>query len=153
MSSTARADIVVFSKDKRPILVVDVKDTRAYTTRESAAGVRRSLITHGLLPDTPFFVFATRSQLFLWPQNVDPRDPPGFTAAIDSILDDYASHRPNRPKTSRGGALEIVIFSWLSDLASGIRSPSPGSPADHMLLESGVYEQIQGGTVDFEVQL
>lgn len=153
MSSTAQADIVVFSRDKRPILIVEVKDTGAYTTPESAAGVRRSLMAHSLLPDAPFFMLVTAFDLFLWPKNLAPRDPPGFTASSLSILNHYASHRSNRVKPGRGGALDIVIFSWLSDLASGIRSPSADSPADHMLIESGVYQQIQGGTADYEVQL
>jgi hypothetical protein len=45
------------------------------------------------------------------------------------------------------------MFSWLSDLASGARALAPGSEVDRMLLESGLYEQIQGGTADFEVKL
>lgn len=153
MSSTAQADIVVFSRDKRPILVVELKDTGAYTTPESAAGVRRSLMAHGLLPDAPFFMLVTPIKQFLWPKIAAPHDLPGFTAPSTSILDHYAAPRPSRPKQGRGGALEIVIFSWLSDLASGIRSPSRDSPADQMLVESGVYQQIRGGTADFEVQL
>jgi hypothetical protein len=151
--TTSTADIAVFSKDKRPVLTVEVKDTSAYTTPESAAGVRRNLIMHGLLPKASFFMLATPVQLHLWPVSAGPEARPAFTAAARSVLDHYASHRPDGSTRRGGGALEIVIFSWLSNIVSGIRSPSADSDADRMLLESGVYKQIQGGTADFEVQL
>lgn len=151
--STAPADIAVFSKDRRPILVVEVKDSTAYIVPQAAADLRRNLLAHGLLADVPFFMLATAVQVFLWPKDVAPDDRPQFSAATKSVLDAYGSKRPMPEKSRRGGALEIVTFSWLSDLASEVRAPSADSDADRMILESGLYDQIKGGAADFDVRL
>jgi hypothetical protein len=151
--STAPADIVVFSKNRRPILVVEVKGSNMYSTAQSAAELRRNLMGHDLLPDAPFFMIATPIQIFLWHGDAPPGAYPNYSATAKPILDSYGSRHANHQKPVRGGALEIVLFSWLSDLASGARALSPDSEVDRMLLESGLYEQIQGGTADFEVKL
>jgi hypothetical protein len=151
--STAPADIAVFSKDRRPILIVEVRDGSMYATAQSAAGLRRSLMGHNLLPDVPFFMLATPIRIFLWRSNAQPGAYPSYSATAKPILDSYGSRHANREKSVHGGALEIVLFSWLSDLATGARGLSADSEADRMLLESGLYEEIQGGTADFEVKL
>lgn len=151
--STAPADIAVFSKDRRPVLVVEVKGSGMYPTARSAAELRRSLMAHDLLPDVPFFMLATPIHIFLWRGDAAPSADPNYSAGAKPILDSYGSRHPNRDTPFRGGALEIVMFSWLSDLASGARALSPDSDVDRMLLESGLYEQIQGGAADFEVKL
>jgi hypothetical protein len=151
--STAPADIAVFSKDRRPVLVVEVKDSGMYSTVDSAVGLRRSLMAHHLLPNVPFFMLATPIQIFLWHGDAEPGAYPNYSAAAKSVLDAYASRHANRDKPVRGGALEIVMFSWLSDTASRARALSADSAVDRMLLESKLYEQIQGGTADFEVKL
>jgi hypothetical protein len=151
--STALADIAVFSRDRRPILVVEVEDSAIYATAELAAELRRGLMAHHLLPDVPFFMLATPIQLFLWNGDAHPGAYPKYSAIAQPVLEAYGSRRTNREKPVRGGALEIVVFSWLSDLASGARPLSPDSEVDQMLLGSGLYEQIKGGIADFEVQL
>jgi hypothetical protein len=45
------------------------------------------------------------------------------------------------------------VTGGLSDVASGAPALSPDSEVDRMLVESGLYEQIQGGMADFDVQL
>src|SRR5882757_7747345 len=151
--SPAPADIAVFSKNRRPVLVVEVRDNTMYSTAESAAGLRRSLMSHQLVPDVPFLMLATPIQIFLWRGDAHPDAHPNYSAVAKPVLDSYGSRHRNREKPGRGGALEIVIFSWLSDLASGARALLPDSEVDRMLLNSGLYEQIQGGTADFEVKL
>jgi hypothetical protein len=151
--SPAPADVAVFSKDRRPVLVVEVKGSGMYPTAQSAAGLRQSLMAHDLLPDVPFFMLATPIQIFLWHGDAPPGAYPNYSAAAKPVLDSYGSRHANREKPVRGGALEIVMFSWLSDVASGARGLSPDSEVDRMLLESGLYEQIQGGAADFEVKL
>lgn len=151
--STAPADIAVFSKDRRPIQVVEVRDGQMYSTVESAAGLRRSLMAHDLLPTVPFFMLATPLQIYLWVGDATPGANPNYSAGAAPVLDSYGSKHANREKPRRGGALEIVIFSWLSDVASGARALSTDSAVDRMLLESGLHEQIQGGSAEFEVML
>jgi len=151
--STAPADIAVFSKHRRPVLIVEVKDSGMYSTAESATALRRSLMAHNLLPDVPFVMLGTPIQIFLWRGDAHPSAYPNYSAAAKPILDSYGARHANRERSVRGGALDIVLFSWLSDLASGVRALSPDSEVERMLLESGLYEQIHGGTADFEVTL
>lgn len=149
----APADIVVFSKEKRPVLVVEVKDTSRYSTIQDASSLRRNLMAHELLSGGDFFMLATPIQMFLWSNDALPEAAPNFTATAKAILDAYGSRRPARDKGNRGGALDIVYFSWLSDLVSGVRKPTRDSESDRLLLDSGLYEQIRGGSAEFEVTL
>jgi len=151
--SAAPADIAVFSKDRRPVLAVDVRDSGMYPTAESAAELRRSLISHDLLPEVPFFMLATPVRIFLWLRGARPDDKPQYSAAANRVLDSYGSTHRNREPPVRGGALEIVVFSWLSDVARGALSLSPDSEVDRLLLDSGLFEQMKDGTADFDVQL
>lgn len=151
--SSVPVDLAVFSKDRRPILVVDVRAGAGYSTAQLAAGLRRSLLAHGLLPSSPFFMIATPIQLFLWREGAEASAWPEFSASARSVLDAYGSRHADTKRAARGGAFEIVLFSWLSDIASGLRPLSPDSEPDRVLLESGLYEQIRDGTVDFEVRL
>jgi hypothetical protein len=151
--SAAKADIAVFSKDRRPVLAVDVRDSGIYATAESAAELRRSLIAHDLLPEAPFFMLATPVRIFLWLCEARPDAQPQYSAPAKHVLDSYGSTRRNRESPARGGALEIVIFFWLSDVARGARSLSADSELDRLLLDSGLFAQMKDGTADFEVQL
>lgn len=151
--STAPVDIAVFSRDRRPILAVEVREGELYSTVESASGLRRSLMAHHLLPDVPFFMLATPIQIFLWLGDPSPDAIPNYSASAEPVMDSYSSKQANRRRPRRGGALEIVMFSWLADVAIGIRPLSTDSALDRMLLDSGLFEQIRGGSVEFEVQL
>lgn len=151
--STAPVDVAVFSKDRRPILVVEVRDGGMYSSAESAAGLRRSLVGHDLLPNVPFFMLATPIRIYLWVGDAPPKANPDYSAEAGPVLNSYGSKHTNPDKPRRGGALEIVMFSWLSDVASGSRPLSTDSAVDRMLLESGLYEQIRGGSAEFEVML
>jgi hypothetical protein len=151
--STAPVDIAVFSKDRRPALIVEVKDGVMYSTAESAVGLRRSLMAHHLLPDAPFFMVATPIRFFLWRGDADPSAHPLYSASAEPVMESYGSRRANREVPHRGGALEIVLFFWLSDLTMGARTLPLGSELDRVLLDSGLYEQIRGGNADFDVEL
>jgi hypothetical protein len=151
--NTSQVDIAVFSKHLRPILIVDVKDGKAYSTAELATGVRSSLMEHHHLPDAPFFMLATRLQIFLWRGDAQPEAYPNYSATTDPIFDGYGMDRPNREEPVYGGGLDIVLYWWLSDLMSGKWPLSADSEMGRMLLESGLYAQIEGGTADFDVTL
>ena len=152
--STAPVDIAVFSRNRRPVLVVEVENNALYSTNEEATDRRRCLMAHDLLPDdVPFYMVATRDRLFLWHGDAEPGAHPKYSATAEPIENLYGSGRANREKPFRGGAFEIAMFAWLSALARGALAVSPDSEMGRMLLESGLYEQIQGGSADFDVQL
>src|ERR1700758_4512088 len=94
--STAPADIAVFSRDRRPILIVEVEDSLNYVTAESAARLRRGLMGQGLLPDVPFFMLATPIQIFLWHSNAASDARPEYSAGAQPVLESYAASRAHR---------------------------------------------------------
>lgn len=149
----APTDIAVFSRDRRPILVIEVEKGVHYATAEMAAQLRRGFIRHGLLPNVPFFMVATPIQMFLWHGDALPDAHPEYSAGTQPILESYAGSRAHREQPFRYGASEIVFFFWIADIASGVRRLSSDSELDRMLLESGLYEQIKGGSADFDVPL
>ncbi|HEU4624181.1 MAG TPA: hypothetical protein VFS52_05420 [Steroidobacteraceae bacterium] len=145
----ARPDIVVYSQDKRRVLVVEVKEGKE-PDPEHTAGLRRTLIAHDLLPHAPFFLLAYRTRLFLWRQETKPGEPPDYSASAAPILDDYASSFLKAGSPLRESGLQLIIFAWLADLASGARVPHPDSEPDRMSVESGLWGDIRLGDVQFE---
>jgi hypothetical protein len=151
--SIAPVDIAVFSKDRRPMLIVDVKNGSVYGTAEAAVGVRSSLIEHGFLPDIPFFMLATTIQIFLWCGDAEPEAYPNYSATTNPIFDSYGMERGSRERSGYDSALDIVFFWWLSDLMRGAWPLSADSEVGRMLLDSGLHTRIQDGTADFDVML
>jgi hypothetical protein len=57
--------------------------------------------------------------------------------------------RERRARLRKGG-LQLLVFWWLSMLANGLRGADPTSEAERMLIDSGVYEELRQGEVQFE---
>lgn len=50
----------------------------------------------------------------------------------------------------RKGGLQLLVFGWLSVLADELRRADPTSDAERVLIDSGVYEELRHGEVQFE---
>ncbi|MEJ0039104.1 MAG: hypothetical protein WDO68_24120 [Gammaproteobacteria bacterium] len=68
MSPSDIHDIVVYSSDRRPALVVEVKAARE-TFPDRASALRRSLLQRDRLLGESFFLLAYSTSLFLWDKN------------------------------------------------------------------------------------
>ncbi len=141
----ATADITVYSRDRRSVLAVEVKGLSA-PTAQGAAGLRRDLLLHQLLPEATFFLLVYSTTMFLWRKETPPAAPPDCSASAEAVFKDY------RAAMSKG-ALQIAVFNWLSTIASGIREVDPASPAEQMLVQSGLYGEIRHGNVQFEADV
>jgi hypothetical protein len=147
---SAEADIVAYSPDQRAVLVVECKAVRDVTP-SSAAHLRRNLLTHSLVADAPYLLIAYPRDLFMWKRDSQWDAPPDFTASLNSVLSEYLGKVAEEYTAVRAESLELALYSWLSDLASTIRKPSPNSDADQMLVRAGVYDQIKRGEVKSQV--
>jgi hypothetical protein len=147
----ARPDIAVYARDKRLVLAVEVKDGKE-PSGQAAAALRRNLISHKLLTNAPYFLLAYRTRLFLWREETAPGQLADCSALTTPVLHDYASSLSKPESTLRGSGLQIVIFAWLADLASGARKPESDSEPEKMLVDSGLYERIHLGDVQFEAE-
>ena len=145
-----RSDIIAYSTDHRPVLVVECKGGKE-TSPGNAARLRRNLLAHELIPDAPYFLLAFSTVFFLWRDKTPADQPPDFSASARSVLREYLGKLAEDAAATRGESLQLALVSWLGDLASAIRQPDPGSEADQMLVKSGLYEKIRSGEVKSEV--
>jgi hypothetical protein len=146
------SDLVVLSADRQPVMIVECKNGRG-TSAQSVALYRRNLLAHDLLPPIPFYLLAFSTMLFLWKGNAEPEDLPQFSAPAALLLHDYVPSVAAQNPVLNADSLELVMHSWLDDLANGIRKPKDSSEADQMLIKSGVLELIRNGTVSSRIAL
>lgn len=142
------ADVVVFSKGKEPVLVVEIDAARG-TTPASAAQFRKTLVENGLVENTPFMLIATRTTMFLWRRDTRLGDEADFAVPIKPVLQRYLKTPHDELRLSE--SIEILVHGWLQDLAIGIRTPDTAVAPDKMLLDSGLYELMHFGYVRFEM--
>jgi hypothetical protein len=146
----APADIVVYAPDRRPVLAVEIKETRHASAKEATA-LRRGLFAHGLLPDSTFYLIVYPTSLFLWRRQTPADGPPDYVASTRPGLEDTdlnVSHEHDGHL--RKGGLQLLIFGWLSVLANDLRAADPTSEPEKILIDSGVYEQLRHGEVQFD---
>ncbi len=143
-------DIVVEAPDHTRVLVVECKRMRE-TSDTQATQFRESLATQERGLRNAFFMLALPAKLFLWKPDVALDAQPDFTAPARAVLGTYLGPWADQPGGPHSESLEIAISSWLSDLQNGIRNPDPRSEADRMIVQSGLLDQIKGGSVRMQV--
>jgi hypothetical protein len=110
-------DIEVYSRDKRLVLVVEVK-SKIGVAPQWAAQFRRNIFGHGVYPNAPFLLMAFPDRFYLW-KNSDSN--PGEmepSHAIDArpILEPYFTRVGVSADRISGKSFELIITSWLSEL-------------------------------------
>lgn len=141
-------DIAVFSKSKDLVLVVQI-DGSAGSSSESAAYFRRAMIEERFVENAPFLLIASKTTIFLWRRDTPLDEEPDFTAPIKPVLQFY--WRSHYVEHYGREVIELLMHTWLGDLAIGIREPDTAFAADEMLLDSGLYKLMQSGYVRFDV--
>lgn len=142
-----RPDIVVYSPDHQPRLVVEVKKTN-YASSEWARRFRRNLLTHSAPLSAPYFLLVSPERLFLWQDGANDVDKePDYEADAEYIWDRYlaGSHRDTDHLSKV--SLEMVVASWLGTLSSLTEEDVESDEGLRWLYESGLSEAIKGGHV------
>jgi hypothetical protein len=150
MSARDIHDIVVYSSDRRPALVVEVKAAKE-TSPERASAIRNNLLQRDPLLSESFFLLAYNTSLFLWDKKASADAKPR-TAAVKDVLRDYGGASADRDEGPSPESLMTMMYFWLDDLAVGIRKPKETSEADQLLVRNGVYECIRHGRVEREAR-
>jgi hypothetical protein len=144
-----RADVVVYSPDKRLQLVVEVKrkPRAAHNLRKWATNVRRNLLAHTGIPTAPYFLLAVLpNRFYLW-RNNDPFHfdlPPDHEINAEKTLKPYFDQLAVSPDSATEYNLEAVVTSWLADLVKSRRS---NDPTLEWLYNSGLFDAIKNGSV------
>ncbi len=115
-------DFIAYGDRGQPVLLVEVKSQRQ-TSDVWAARFRRNLLAHGTLPEAPFFLIATPEWMYFWRQNdsVPREEPPQFTMDATRELKPYFEKFKQTSEKTGGQVLELILFSWLVDLAESVR--------------------------------
>lgn len=142
-------DIVVYSSDRRPALVVEVWATKD-ASLERALAVRKDFLQRDPRLRKRFFLLAFSTAIFPWEKNA-PADAPPRTAALTDVVRRYSGASADREEGPSPDGLRIIMLFWLDDLAVGVRKPKEASDADQLLVSNGVYERIRNGRAKWGV--
>lgn len=143
--ATFRPDILIQSPEDLPIAVVEVKN-RQDLTREVATALRRNIIIHSLLPQTPFFLLISQEVGFLWKSAASPNAPPAYEFPMSKVVTRYLKREPG--ERLYGIELEFLVLQWLNDLASGKLKTS--EEPEKTLALAGFNESIREATITIE---
>jgi hypothetical protein len=146
---TREIDLVAYDQLGQPILLAEVKSTHG-TSTEWAARYRSNLLAHGTLPRAPFFLIATPDHMYFWRQQdpVSKEEPPQYTLDATHELKPYFDRFKQTPEKARGQALELILFSWLLDLAESGQLRAKKDPSLWWLSESGLLEALKRARIE-----
>ncbi|OKH52944.1 hypothetical protein NIES2101_12710 [Calothrix sp. HK-06] len=139
--------LTVYSRKKQMVLGILAKRILE-TSPEWAAEYRYNILSHDILPNPPYLLFAFPCRLYLW-KNSD--------ASVDNILpnyniDAYPILKPYSDKINVelehiycNTTFEFIVESWLGKIMDIKESPSNLDTSEQWLIESGLYTAIKGG--------
>ena len=88
------------------------------------------MLSHGMLPLARYFLIATPERMYLWKQeSLDPVEAlPEFTIDAEEVFQPYFQKLDQEPLNIGPEAFELVVLTWLTDIASsGEHNPKRGS--------------------------
>jgi hypothetical protein len=114
-------DFIAYDRDGRVLLLAEAK-SRHGTSESWAAGLRRNMLSHGLLPASKYFLIATPERLYLWRQEKpDPSEvPPQVTVDAEKVLKPYFQKLQQEPSKIGPEAFEHLVLAWLKDIARSV---------------------------------
>lgn len=143
-----RPDILVRDSSGEPVLAVEVKARRG-VDQAWAAELRRNLRAHGASLPGRFFMIVTAEQAYLWRESDRPStasELPEAVAATPDLMAGVAG-----AERVDGHALEFLVSSWLAGVAASESPEQLSGPSRTFLVETGLYDELRGATVAFEV--
>lgn len=111
-------DFIAYDRDGRVLLLAEAK-SRHGTSESWAAGLRRNMLSHGLLPDSKYFLIATPENLYLWRHEKSDATtaPPEVTVDAKKVLEPYFQKLQQEPSKIGPEAFEHLVLAWLKDIA------------------------------------
>jgi hypothetical protein len=143
-------DIAVYGPDNQLALAVEVKSI-PNRSPEWAARFRRNLLAHQHVPNAPYFMFVLPDRIYLWvDSDIDEGTvEPTYDIDAQPILHDYFAQTGFQAEQLGSQSLELIVASWLSQLIHQDVDELDDSLT--WLVESGLYEAIAGGFVEYGV--
>lgn len=114
-------DFVAYDREGRVLLLGEAKSRRG-TSESWAAGLRKNMLSHGLLPSSKYFLIATPERLYLWRQEQpDAAEvPPQVSVDAEQVFQPYFQRLQQEPSKIGPEAFEHLVLTWLKDIAQSV---------------------------------
>ena len=150
MALTSReVDFGAYDDHGRAVLLVEAKSLRQ-TSEVWAARFRRDLMAHGALPKAPFFLIATPERLYFWRQDHSGsnEEPPQYTMDATKQLRPYFEKFKQTPEKIGREVLELILFSWLVDLAESGQLRAKQDSSLKWLSDAGLLDSLNSARIE-----
>lgn len=142
-------DFVAYDKRGQPVLLALASGSRN-TSEVWAAQYRRNLLSHGTLPDAPFFLIASPERMYFWRQSASLPDdaPPQFTLDASAAVKPFFGSSRRLPERISGEGLWWIVLSWLEDLSDSGQQRAREDPSLEWLSQSGLFEALGNARIE-----
>ena len=142
-------DLIAYDDAGRVILVAEVK-SRIGTSEPWAARFRRNMLAHGVLPESLFFLIATPERMYFWKHDrPDVNDqPPAFTLDAATEFKREFEDLHKAPQAVSEQALELLVLSWLTDIARTGHTRAREDSSMRWLAESGLIDALKKAHIE-----
>lgn len=142
-----KPDFMVYTRGNDLVLVVEVKAPKN-ESEQWAATLRRNLLAHGAVPDSPFFLLVLPEHVYLWKNSPGiPEVAPTFVARTKDLLDPYLPTLDYDYSRLSESSLELAVRSWLTDVTNPSHREQTGEIQNRLLVDSGLASQIRHGAL------
>lgn len=148
-AQSAPIDFIAYDADGRVVLLAEAKSRRG-TSETWAAKLRRNMLAHGVLPRSKYFLIATPERMYGWGQETLPVSEvqPQFTVDAHKALAPYFAKFNQDPASIGPQAFELLILTWLTDIARSAEYGAELDPSLRSLSESGLLSALQQAQVE-----
>ena len=142
-------DFIAYDADGAVVLLAEAK-SRHGTSESWAAKLRRNMLAHGVLPRARYFLIATPERMYGWRQeSLSVKEvPPQFTIDAQKALAPYFGKLNQDPANISPKAFELLILTWLTDIASSAERRAELDPTLRSLSESGLLSSLRQAQIE-----
>lgn len=145
-----RADVAVFDKSGNLQLVVEAKNMRLDEDMpRRAIQIRRNLLAHSGIPDSPFFLIAFPHHFFLWKRGTPEDRQADYSVDTETYFKSFANKWRQSFEKMSGIEFEQLVSQWIKELSNS----DDASKIPDWAQASGLYDAIRNGSVVTEASV
>ncbi len=149
LAQNTAIDFIAYNADGTVLLLAEAK-SRHETSEAWAAKLRRNMLAHGVLPKAKYFLIATPDRMYGWKQENLSFDEvlPEFTINAQKVLAPYFVKFNQHPAHISPKAFELLVLTWLTDLARSVEYRADLDPSLESLSESGLLSSLRHAQIE-----
>jgi hypothetical protein len=144
-------DLSITDRYGKLALVVEVKG-KTNASPAWAAALRHNMLSHGTLPNAPYFLMAFPDKFYLWAgaEASPPQSAPTYTIDARPILQPYFDKAGVTADQISGQSLELIVALWLGEILHSEQPPPALNASLQWLAESGLRDALTGGKFEHQ---